>query len=163
MSYIGLPPVYIRLLLEETIVCTPIHTYKQPAPIQSSKISESITPKTLSSTKREHTKFQSIENKEEDRGVLPTMWMKEIITAVPGCFIGCRQPRILEENIAELSLCIWVRERRERGLFELKVNAVKMVELAYLHPGSAQRDYRHRFMSPIWQHHLIEFLKAPPH
>lgn len=37
-------------------------------------------------------------NKEEERGVLPTMWMKEIIRAVPGCFIGHRQPKILEEN-----------------------------------------------------------------
>lgn len=31
------------------------------------------------------------------------------------------------------------------GLFELGVNAVKMVELAYLHPGSAQGDYMQRF------------------
>ena len=36
------------------------------------------------------------------------------------------------------------REEGE-GLFELGVNAVKMVELAYLHPGSAQGDYMQRF------------------
>lgn len=93
-------------------------------------------------------KFQSIENKEE-RGVFPTVWMKEIIRAVPGCFIGRRQPRMLEENIAELSLCFQGGGEKGEGLFELRVNAVKMVELAYLHPGSAQGDYRQRFMSPI--------------
>lgn len=64
------------------------------------------------------------------------MWMKEIIRAAPGCFIGRRQPRIAEENIAELSL--YFQGGREEGdvLFELGVNAVKMVELAYLHPWS---------------------------
>ena len=74
------------------------------------------------------------------------MWMKEIIRAVPGCFIGRRQPSILAENIAELSLC-FQGEGGSGGerLFELGVNAVKMVELAYLHPGSAQGDYRQRF------------------
>lgn len=71
--------------------------------------------------------------------------MKEIIRAVPGCFIGCRQPRILEENIAELSLCFRGGGEEGEGLFELGVNAVKMVELAYLHPGSAQGDYMQRF------------------
>lgn len=84
-------------------------------------------------------------NKEEDRGVLPTMWMKEIIRVVPGCFIGHRQPRILEENIAELSLCFRGGGEEGERLFELGVNAVKMVELAYLHPGSAQGDYMQRF------------------
>lgn len=46
------------------------------------------------------------------------MWMKEIIRAAPGCFIGRRQPRIVEENIAELSLCF--QGGREEGdiLFE---------------------------------------------
>lgn len=39
--------------------------------------------------------------------------------------------------------------RGREELFELGVNAVKMVELAYLHPGSAEGDYRQRFMSPI--------------
>lgn len=68
--------------------------------------------------------------------------MKEIIRDVPGCFIGRRQPRILE-NIAELSLCVCVcvwcggGGGGESGLFELRVNAWKMAELAYLHPGSA--------------------------
>lgn len=84
-------------------------------------------------------------NKEEERGVFPTLWMKEIIRAVPGCFIGRRQPRILEKNIAELSLCFRGGGEEGEGLFELGVNAVKMVELAYLHPGSAQGDYRQRF------------------
>lgn len=73
------------------------------------------------------------------------MWMKEIIRAVPGCFIGREQPRILEENIAELSLCFRGGGEEGEGLFELGVNAVKMVELAYLHPGSAQGDYMQRF------------------
>lgn len=78
------------------------------------------------------------------------MWMKEIIRAVPGCFIGRRQPRILKENIAELSLCF--QGGREEGeiLFELGVNAVKMVELAYLHPGSAQGDYMQRFLCHLF-------------
>lgn len=35
-------------------------------------------------------------------------------------------------------------EQREK-LFELGVNAVKMVALAYLLPGSAQGDYMQRF------------------
>lgn len=69
--------------------------------------------------------------------------MKEIIRAIPGCFIGHRQRRILEENIAELSMCFF--QGGGEGLFELGVNAVKMVELAYLHPGSAQGDYMQRF------------------
>lgn len=84
-------------------------------------------------------------NKEKERGVLLTMGMKEIIRAVPGCFIGCRQPRILEENIAELSLHFQGGGEDGERLFELGINAVKMGELAYLHPGSAQGDYTQCF------------------
>jgi len=84
-------------------------------------------------------------NKDEERGVLPTLWMKEIIRAVPGCFIGRRQSRILEKNIAELSLCFQGEREEGKELFELGVNAVKMVKLAYLHPGPAQGDYMQRF------------------
>lgn len=55
------------------------------------------------------------------------------------------------------------REEEER-LFELGVNAAKMVELAYLHPGLAQGDYTHCF----YVTHLTAsshggFLKASAH
>lgn len=55
-------------------------------------------------------------NKDEERSVFPTMWMKEIIRAVPGCFIGHRQLKILEENNAELSLCFQGGKRGGRGI-----------------------------------------------
>lgn len=105
----------------------------------------SITPKfsTFSTKCVSGTSFSS-QKQREMRGVLPTMWMKEIIRAVPGCFIGRRQPRILE-NIAELSLCFQGGGEEGDRLFELGVNAVKMVAPAYLHPGSAQGDYMQRF------------------
>lgn len=84
-------------------------------------------------------------NKEKERGALPTTCMKETIRAVPGCFIGRRQPRILEKNIAGLSFLFRGGGEDGERLFELGVNAAKMVELAYLHPGSAQGDYTQRF------------------
>lgn len=52
-------------------------------------------------------------NKEEERGVLSTVWMKEIIRGILGCFIGRRQRRILEENIAELSMCFFREGERD--------------------------------------------------
>lgn len=83
-------------------------------------------------------------NKGKERGVLPTLWMKKIIRAVPGCFVGCGLPWILE-NISELSLCFQAGRVETEELFELGVNAVKIVELAYLCPGSARGDYRQCF------------------
>lgn len=53
--------------------------------------------------------------------------------------------RAAKKNIAELSLCFQAGSEEEEELFELGVNAVKMVELAYLHPGSARGDYRQCF------------------
>lgn len=77
--------------------------------------------------------------------------MKEIIRDVPGCFIGQRQPEI-SENSARLSVCVFACVcarvcvgRGGSGLFELRVNAVKMAELAYLHPGSGTEGLQAAF------------------
>lgn len=113
---------YIKLLFAVTAsiyscVCTQTTMQTNP-PNHSSKKKKSL--------KASHPKFWAVQNvwvaqvsvhrnKEEERGVLHTMWMKEIIRAVPGCFIGRRQPRILEENIAESCHCVFGEgERRER-------------------------------------------------
>ena len=128
----------------------------------NSNSSEIITPKILSTLGTKcvsGTSFSPQKQRRRER-CLTTMRMKEIIRAVPGCFIGRRQPRNLEENIAELSLCfsgrgraiVWTGSKRcengGAGIFTPRVCA-----------GGLHATF---FMSPIWQHHLVEVLKAPP-
>lgn len=107
------------------------------------------------SLKASRPKFRAVQNtwvaqvsvlgsKGEERGVWLTMWMKEIIRGVPGCFMGRRQPRIVGEEYGGAVIVFSGRGGR-RFVWTRGVNAVKVAELAYLQPGCARMgDYRQR-------------------
>lgn len=129
--------------------CTPEHVNKQYDPtvqksVKASHQTSLVEEKCVSGTRLGPQKQR---RRDRERGVVATTRMKRIIRDVPGCFIGLRQPKILE-NIAELSLCVCVCAMgggAESGLFELWVNASKMAELAYLHQGSARDGLQSAF------------------
>lgn len=111
---------------------------KQQRP-HGSNISESVTPDIPGGTKMcERNKFGSAETKKtRQRGRRCSHSADEgDYQRRSWLFYWSQAAEDSGEYRRAVTACVW-QGGEESGLFELRVNASKMAELAYLHPGSA--------------------------